>query len=195
MEMALAALAMMLLLNVIVFHISLNWHKNCNHWHVHASAVHWHCQAVERRIVHELMVQPSLRGNVMSVVLCYCFCFGQAAVEVEMTMGSATMADQRVLWSLLDLYDMVATAVNWLNACLPLCLTVGCSQGWFSMALLPWQHGLAQSELGEYLCHRVVDCCRYSDYGYGHCCYCCCCVRVLCFGYLWHIPPNNPPDK
>ena len=88
MEMALASSAMMLLLSVIVFHMSLNWHKNCNHWHVHASAEHWHCQAVERRIVHELMVQPSLQGNVMFVVLCYCF--GHIVVEVvALTMGSA----------------------------------------------------------------------------------------------------------
>ena len=88
MEMALVSLALMLLLNVMMFHMSLNWHKNCNHWHVHASAEHWHCQAVERRIVHELMVQPSLQGNVMLVVLCYCF--GHIVVEVvALTMGSA----------------------------------------------------------------------------------------------------------
>jgi hypothetical protein len=116
MEMALVALAMMLLLNVIVFHISLNWHKNCNHWHVHASAGHWHCQAVERRIVHELMVQPSLRGNVMSVVLCYCF--GRIVFEVVvLTMESARMSLRMLVLGLLDQCGTVATVVSWLNAC------------------------------------------------------------------------------
>jgi len=88
MDMALAMASLALLLCVTLFHMSLNWHKNYGHWHVHASAGHWHCQAVERRIVHELMVQPSLQGNVMLVVLCYCF--GHIVVEVvALTMGSA----------------------------------------------------------------------------------------------------------
>ena len=114
MEMALAALAMML--NVIVFHISLNWHKNCNHWHVHASAGHWHCQAVELRVVRELMVQPSLRGNVMSVVLCYCF--GHSVFEVVvLTMESARMSLRMLVLGLLDQCGTVATVVSWLNAC------------------------------------------------------------------------------
>ena len=116
MEMALASLATMLLLNVMVFHMSLNWHKNYSHWHVHASAEHWHCQAVERRIVHGLMVQPSLRGNVMSVVLCYCF--GHIVFEVVvLTMESARMSLRMLVLGLLDQCGTVATVVSWLNAC------------------------------------------------------------------------------
>jgi hypothetical protein len=93
MEMALVSLAMMLLLNVIVFHMSLNWHKNYGHWHGRASAEHWHYQAVERLIVHELMVQPNLQGSVRAVVACccYCYCFGHIVVEVVVL----TMEDAR----------------------------------------------------------------------------------------------------
>ena len=94
MEMALAMASLALLLCVTLFHMSLNWHKNYDHWHGHAVAEHWHCQAVERRIVHERMVQSSLQGNVMIVATCccycYCYCFGHIVVEVVvLTMGSA----------------------------------------------------------------------------------------------------------
>ena len=93
MEMALASLAMMLLC-VMSFHMSLNWHKNCCRWHVHAVAEHWHCQAVERRIVHEMMVRLGLQGSVMVVATCYCYCpcycFGHIVVEaMVLTMENA----------------------------------------------------------------------------------------------------------
>ena len=137
MEMALASLAMMLHLCVLVFHMSLNWHKNYNHWHGHASAEHWHCQAVERRIVHELMVQPSLQGNVMVVVLCYCCCVGQTAVAMVMTMGNAMMCQCRLAPEFLGPCGLAAMVVSSLSACCFLCPVIYYSLGLAVVALLP----------------------------------------------------------
>ena len=99
MEMALALASLALLLCATLFHMclnSLNWHKNYGHWHGRAVAEHWHCQAVERRIVHEMMVRLGLQGSVMVVVLCYCCCFGQTAVVAAMTMEGAMMSHCRL---------------------------------------------------------------------------------------------------
>ena len=178
MDMALVSLAMMLLY-VMSFHIRLNWHKNYGHWHWHASDEHH--QAVElKRIVHGLMVPPNLQGNVMVVVLCYCF--GHSVVEaMVLTKRSATIA-RLVLSDVLDRCGKAAKAASWLSAYWFLCRATGCVLESFSIALLPWQQDWALAEMrvmAWYLSHRVVDYC------YCYCsCYCCCChcVHLLCFG-------------
>ena len=145
MEMALASLAMMLLLCVMVFHMSLNWHKNYGHWHGHAGAEHWHYQAVERRIVHEMMVQPSLQGNVMAVVACccycYCYCFGHIVEAMVLTMGNARSGQHRFAQGRLGRCEWATMVENLQSACCCLFLITHCFQEWVAMVQLPWQHG------------------------------------------------------
>ena len=97
MEMALASLAMMLHLCVHVFHVSLNWHKNCCHWHWHACAGHWHQALEHKQTVTESVAQPSLQESwkvdSMVVVLCCCsYCSDHVVAAMVLSMVNATMA-------------------------------------------------------------------------------------------------------